>query len=206
MKFIVSRVATENIFLCRQNIIRNCDLSYLRLLSLAQDERRNVNMIWRLFCSLLFHELSCLPTLLLFWLIKQDPCMELLNFSTILIILDIYWNVTSGHVSIPRVYGVRAVQSDDNGSHLGLTLIRISDKQGFVITMFTLTIALRCLREEFLVWWHFLARLSLDTEPYYWPLIGQLSLDVSPWSPVSEVIITDAGTIYIPWPQRRHFQ
>ena len=126
--------------------------------------------------------------------------------SWVLIILDIYWNVTSGLVSIPRVYGVRAVQSGDNGSHLGLTLIRISDKQGFVITMFTLTIALRCLREEFLVWWHFLSLLSLVTEPYCWPLIGQWSLDVSPWSPVSEVIITDAGTIYIPWPLRRHFQ
>ena len=118
----------------------------------------------------------------------------------------IYWNVTSGHVSTARVCGVRAEQSDDNGSHLGLTLIRISDKQGFVITMFTLTIALRCLREEFLVWWHSLARLWLVAEPHCWPLIGQWSLDVSPWSLLSEVIITDAGTIYIPRPQRRHSQ
>ena len=32
MKFIASRVARGNIFLCRQNIIRNGDLSYIRLL------------------------------------------------------------------------------------------------------------------------------------------------------------------------------
>ena len=32
-----------------------------------------------------------------------------------------------------------------NGSHLGLTLIRISDKQAFVVHMFTLALALRCL-------------------------------------------------------------
>ena len=36
MKFIASRVARGNIFLCRQNIIRNGDLSYVRLQVLAQ--------------------------------------------------------------------------------------------------------------------------------------------------------------------------
>ena len=51
-----------------------------------------------------------------------------------------------------------------NGSHLGLTLIRISDKQAFVVHMFTLALALRCLhytegvnnilRNTIFVWWY----------------------------------------------------